>query len=327
MRRSLGNLGIGHTIRKALLLSSGGSGGGVTVVGRGRGTVSPPIISGRKVFLPPKKAPIDNRFGNREKSTILPPPSSRLFSVLSGAASDGGGKNDKVEEEVKNKPEAVVICIDTSCYMLFLEPYRHQLQLDCIQSYCRAKIESNPKNSIGVVTMSTFEIKNNLVCTSDLDKILRNVKYQLQLGGSLDFKHAIRDAWYYLPVDDESKMRALFFIGGAINMNIKEAKAAGEWLKERGVAVDVVNFWRKGRYTPSKRALNAFVAAANNDNNSHIQHVQVEPCTTSDDLLLMTRQLFTLEKGKRIARNKKAKDPPIIKGKKNELKQAAGVCT
>ncbi|XP_071703671.1 uncharacterized protein [Rutidosis leptorrhynchoides] len=89
--------------------------------------------------------------------------------------------------------------------------------------------------------------------------------------------------------------RLLFFTGGPINMNIQEVVHFGKRLKRERVAVDVFNFYvQKEGCEDSKRKLNAFVAAVNNNNNSHIQHFQAEPCTRFSYILSSTPEIFPL---------------------------------
>ncbi|XP_071738383.1 26S proteasome non-ATPase regulatory subunit 4 homolog [Rutidosis leptorrhynchoides] len=327
MRRSLGK--VSH--HPAAIAIGIGKGRGCGTVSQSEENNNNKLMKKKKktqqIFNPPKKAPsIDDQSGNREKITTILPPSSPLLSSVASSGAAGGGGNQPVQpttptvvgkEEEVNKPEAVIICIDNSVFMKYIEPYRYRLQIRCIRSYCRDKLESNPKNSIGILTMSSFEVRNNLFPTSDLDKVLHNLKYQLNVGGPLDFKQGIKDAWWHLPSDEQSTLRAIFFIGGAINLNSTKAKAAGRRLKQYGVAVDVVNFWRRGRYTLTKKALDAFVAAANNENNSTIHHVQVEPSTRSKDVLL---RVFKLDEGE-IVRKKKAKDREKERARKQALKR------
>ncbi|GJS76097.1 26S proteasome non-ATPase regulatory subunit 4 [Tanacetum coccineum] len=67
--------------------------------------------------------------------------------------------------------------------------------------------------------------------------------------------------------------RLLFFVGGPIVLSDHSAKRAGQILNQLGVAVNVVNFCLLEKYKYCRTALDIFVAAADNNGNSHIQHV------------------------------------------------------
>ncbi|XP_071703811.1 uncharacterized protein [Rutidosis leptorrhynchoides] len=114
-----------------------------------------------------------------------------------------------------------MICIDKSKYMEHLDnEYSYNLQLNCVRSYCRAKLKSNPKNVIGLVAMGgkmkTFEP------TSDLDIIFRQLKYYLGaryvIGGELNFMSALISCGFELSnyPDDKYLKRIIFFLGGYV---------------------------------------------------------------------------------------------------------------
>ncbi|GJY73981.1 hypothetical protein Tco_0478412 [Tanacetum coccineum] len=60
---------------------------------------------------------------------------------------------------------------------------------------------------------------------------------------------------------------------GPIVLSGYSAKRAGQIVNQMGVAVDVVNFCLLEKYKYCQTALDIFVAAADNNGNSHIQHV------------------------------------------------------
>ncbi|XP_071701973.1 uncharacterized protein [Rutidosis leptorrhynchoides] len=194
------------------------------------------------------------------------------------------GKHKKLEKE------AIVICIDNSEYMKHLDNrYSYNLQLNCVRSYCRAKFKSNPKNAIGLVAMGREMYPFEPTC--DLDKILHQIKHSLGAGsegGKLDFTGSVIESELILSdySDDKYLKRIIIFVGGPINLGIEQTVAFGKGLKKDGVAVDVVNFcpkeWNNGYWV---RVFDAFVAAANNNNNSHIKHVRPHAWTLSTDVL------------------------------------------
>ncbi|XP_071695571.1 26S proteasome non-ATPase regulatory subunit 4 homolog [Rutidosis leptorrhynchoides] len=140
--------------------------------------------------------------------------------------------------------ETIMICIDTSQWTSScLNRYSYELQFKCIQSYCRAKLESsNPTYAVAIATMGTLH-REWVNDTSDLDKVLRHLELNVIVDGKFNFIGALTSSMmklrFYIPSE---RKRMLFFIGGPTNLDVVKAKAYGETLKRRGVALDVVNF-------------------------------------------------------------------------------------
>ncbi|GJW53512.1 hypothetical protein Tco_0097597 [Tanacetum coccineum] len=130
--------------------------------------------------------------------------------------------------------ELIMVCADNSF------PAQHfASQLDAIHS--------NPKTAVGIFTMARGS-PNPFGCmlhpTSDLDEIM---------------VHALRYRTWCLT-----------------NMWFPMANECGNIFKEAGIAVDLVNFCLEKEHTLKRLkrcALNAFVAAVNNNENSRIKHL------------------------------------------------------
>ncbi|XP_071705446.1 uncharacterized protein [Rutidosis leptorrhynchoides] len=92
-----------------------------------------------------------------------------------------------------------------------------------------------------------------------------------------------------------NQKRILFFTEGPTSFNMKVVGASyGEKLKEQGIAVDVVNLYLdEGKGSYWMKGLDAFVAAANNNNNSHIIHVQSGIWTLTTDVLSSTPEIVS----------------------------------
>ncbi|XP_071703991.1 26S proteasome non-ATPase regulatory subunit 4 homolog [Rutidosis leptorrhynchoides] len=188
--------------------------------------------------------------------------------------------------------ETILICIDNSQWMKS-HVLSYALQLNCARSYCRAKLKSNPKNAIGILTL-TLDIDNLadkwLRPTSDVDKILSYLKTLQYSGlqGDLCFAKGILLIQNHLTLKSIKLKRMLFFARGPADLcqEIESAEWYGKRLKENGVAVDVVTFYRNEQHLWDwKMALDVCVAAANNNNNSHIKHVQPDSSTLVSHVL------------------------------------------
>ncbi|PNX60536.1 26S proteasome non-ATPase regulatory subunit 4-like protein, partial [Trifolium pratense] len=69
---------------------------------------------------------------------------------------------------------ATMICIDNSEWMRNGDytPSRFQAQSDAVSLICGAKTQSNPENTVGVLTMAGKGVRVLATPTSDLGKIL-----------------------------------------------------------------------------------------------------------------------------------------------------------
>ncbi|XP_071703992.1 26S proteasome non-ATPase regulatory subunit 4 homolog [Rutidosis leptorrhynchoides] len=151
--------------------------------------------------------------------------------------------------------ETIMICIDNSQRMKS-DDLSYELQLNCARSYSRAKLKSNPK-ILTLTTGSDYFANKELSPTSDLDKILDYLK-RLQysgLGGNLCFIKGILLFNVSLKSVEPSKLKRMLFFAGGYHL--------GDW----------------------KMALDAFVDAADNNNNSHIKHVQPDSSTLVSQIL------------------------------------------
>ncbi|XP_071699337.1 26S proteasome non-ATPase regulatory subunit 4 homolog [Rutidosis leptorrhynchoides] len=207
--------------------------------------------------------------------------------------------------------ETLMICIDNSMYMRVYDPYRYGLQLDCIRLYCRLKLESNPKNTIGILTMGTFD-DDNLVCpTSDIDTLLYHLSFNFGLGGALNFCGGVSSSMVYFPWRDPSRRkRILLFTGGGhvdLDVDIEKMKDLGKSVKESSVAVDVINFWIEGPYKDSNMARKEFVEAVKVNENSHFINFKAKETDTAFDIISRYPKTFSLEEGV-LARYKEAID-------------------
>ncbi|GKE54988.1 26S proteasome non-ATPase regulatory subunit 4, partial [Tanacetum coccineum] len=148
----------------------------------------------------------------------------------------------------QEKEEVTLIVVDNSWFMwsaASLGAYYNQLE--AIELYCHAKLET------------CIKVLNSFSCImygGDLD-LCRGVSMSLSIINQHTFKHK----------------RLLFFVGGPSKIPPYSAKASGYTAKQMGVAVDVVNFFLLENYNYCKTSLDKFVAAANNNGNSHIKHI------------------------------------------------------
>ncbi|XP_076936816.1 26S proteasome non-ATPase regulatory subunit 4 homolog [Bidens hawaiensis] len=188
--------------------------------------------------------------------------------------------------------EATMICIDNSEWMRNgdYSPTRFQAQADAVNLICGAKTQSNPENTVGILTMAGKGVRVLVTPTSDLGKILACM-HGLEIGGEMNLAAGIQVAQLALKHRQNKKQqqRIIVFAGGPVNYDRKVLEMIGKKLKKNSVALDVVNFGEEDESKTEK--LEALVAAVNNSDSSHIVHVPAGSTALSD--VLLSTPIFT----------------------------------
>lgn len=185
-----------------------------------------------------------------------------------------------------------MICIDNSEWMRNgdYSPSRFQAQADAVNLICGAKTQSNPENTVGVLTMAGKGVRVLVTPTSDLGKILACM-HGLEIGGEMNLAAGIQVAQLALKHRQNKKQqqRIIVFAGSPVKFDKKVLEMIGRKLKKNSVALDVVNFGEEDEGKNEK--LEALVAAVNNNDSSHIVHVPSGPNALSD--VLISTPIFT----------------------------------
>lgn len=185
-----------------------------------------------------------------------------------------------------------MICIDNSEWMRNgdYSPTRFQAQADAVNLICGAKTQSNPENTVGVLTMAGKGVRVLVTPTSDLGKILACM-HGLEVGGECNLAAAIQVAQLALKHRQNKKQqqRIIVFVGSPVKYDKKVLEMIGRKLKKNSVALDIVNFGEEDEGKTEK--LEALLAAVNNNDSSHIVHVPAGPNALSD--VLLSSPIFT----------------------------------
>ncbi|XP_009770180.1 26S proteasome non-ATPase regulatory subunit 4 homolog [Nicotiana tabacum] len=188
--------------------------------------------------------------------------------------------------------EATMICIDNSEWMRNgdYSPNRFQALADAVNLICGAKTQSNPENTVGILTMAGKGVRVLVTPTSDLGKILACM-HGLEIGGEMNLAAGIQVAQLALKHRQNKKQqqRIIVFAGSPVKYDKKVLEMIGRKLKKNSVALDVVNFGENDDGKAEK--LEALVAAVNNNESSHIIHVPAGPNALSD--VLISTPIFT----------------------------------
>lgn len=185
-----------------------------------------------------------------------------------------------------------MICIDNSDWMRNGDypSNRFQAQADAINLICGAKTQSNPENTVGILTMSGKGVRVLVTPTSDLGKIL-GCMHGLEVGGEVNLAAGIQVAQLALKhrQNKNQQQRIILFSGSPVKHEKKMLEMIGRKLKKNSVALDVVDFGEDEDCKSEK--LEALVAAVNNNETSHIVHVPPGPNALSD--VLISTPIFT----------------------------------
>ncbi|KAJ6907676.1 26S proteasome non-ATPase regulatory subunit 4 [Populus alba x Populus x berolinensis] len=182
--------------------------------------------------------------------------------------------------------EATMICIDNSEWMRNgdYSPSRFQALSDAVNLSCGAKTQSNPENTVGILTMAGKGVRVLVTPTSDLGKILACM-HGLEIGGEVNLVAGIQVAQLALKHRQNKKQqqRIIVFVGSPIKHDKKVLEMIGRKLKKNNVALDIVDFGEEGDGKAEK--LEALLAAVNSNDTSHIVHVPPGPSALSDVLI------------------------------------------
>ncbi|GER44012.1 26S proteasome non-atpase regulatory subunit [Striga asiatica] len=188
--------------------------------------------------------------------------------------------------------EATMICIDNSEWMRNgdYSPNRFQAQCDAVNLICGAKTQSNPENTVGILTMAGKGVRVLVTPTSDLGKILACM-HGLEIGGEMNLAAGIQVAQLALKHRQNKKQqqRIIVFAGSPVKYEKKVLELIGRKLKKNSVALDIVNFGEEDEEKNEK--LEALLAGVNNNDSSHIVHVAPGPSALSD--VLISTPIFT----------------------------------
>lgn len=165
--------------------------------------------------------------------------------------------------------EATFLCVDNSEYMRNgdLAPTRSGAVQEACNLVVGAKTQSNPENTVGLLTMGGKSVQLHETLTSNLGAMLAALS-QVTISGDLHFSEGIQIAALGLKhrQNKQQRQRIVAFVGSPIQENIKQLQSLGKKLKKNSVAVDLVCFGVEENVPKFE----AFIAAVNSQENSHL---------------------------------------------------------
>jgi len=181
--------------------------------------------------------------------------------------------------------ESTMICLDNSEWMRNGDyaPSRLESMQDAANLVAGAKLQSNPENSVGVMSLAGKGPEVLVSPTDDMGKILNSIHDLQTMGRQPSLSDGVQVAALALKHrrNKNGGQRIVIFVGSPIDDESKALVKAAKQLKKNNIAVDVVNF---GEIDANQAKLEEFINTVNSDSNSNL--VSIPPgCVPSDVLV------------------------------------------
>ncbi|KAI8067047.1 hypothetical protein BC940DRAFT_319493 [Gongronella butleri] len=191
--------------------------------------------------------------------------------------------------------EASMIVVDNSEWMRNGDytPTRLVAQNEAVNLIFNAKTQSNPENTVGLMTMAGKSPEVLVTLTSDIGKIL-SALHGVKASGQNDFITGVQIAQLALKhrQNRNQRQRIVVFVGSPLEVDERALVRLAKKLKKNNVAIDVINFGEEGTNTSK---LDAFINTVNNSDNSHLVTIPPGPHILSD--MLMSTAIISGEDG------------------------------
>ncbi|ORX57589.1 hypothetical protein DM01DRAFT_1334186 [Hesseltinella vesiculosa] len=191
--------------------------------------------------------------------------------------------------------EASMIVVDNSDWMRNGDytPTRLIAQNEAVNLIFNAKVQSNPENTVGLMTMAGKSPEVLVTLTTDVGKIL-SALHGVKSSGQSDFITGVQIAQLALKhrQNRNQRQRIVVFVGSPVDVDERTLVRLAKKLKKNNVAIDVINF---GEETANTSKLDAFINNVNNSDNSHLVTIPPGPHILSD--MLMSTAIISGEDG------------------------------
>ncbi|KIK36166.1 hypothetical protein CY34DRAFT_811508 [Suillus luteus UH-Slu-Lm8-n1] len=197
--------------------------------------------------------------------------------------------------------EATMMIIDNSEYMRNGDyiPSRFEAQSDAVKTIFQTKIDSNPENTVGVMTMANKGPEVLVTHSKDIGQIIKALHVtSSKIGGSIDIPTAINIAQLALKHRENKNLRQriIVFVGSPLEgqgADEREMVKLAKRLKKNNVAVDFVAFG--DGVEEETNVLKAFVDNTANSDNSHL--VSVPPGTHLLSDVIISSPILSEDRG------------------------------
>mmetsp|Transcript_5581 Transcript_5581/g.10552 ORF Transcript_5581/g.10552 Transcript_5581/m.10552 type:complete len:449 (+) Transcript_5581:56-1402(+) len=180
--------------------------------------------------------------------------------------------------------ETTMICLDNSEWMRNgdYSPSRMEAMKDAANLVSNSKMQSNPENTVGVMSFAGRNPELLVSPTDDMGKIMSSI-HDVKLFGNLSFADGVQVAYLALKHrrNKNGGQRIVLLVGSPIEDDAKTLKKVAGNLKKNNIAVDVVSI---GEVEENQTKLEDFVKAVDKDSNSNL--VSIPPGTAPADVLM-----------------------------------------
>lgn len=153
-------------------------------------------------------------------------------------------------------------------------PSRMEAQSDAVTFLFNAKTQTNPENTVGLMSMAGKSPNVMVTLTSDIGKILTAL-HNVQINGKCQINTAVSIAQVRYELmqlvlkhrqNKNQRQRIIVFVGSPVEEDEKTLVKLAKKLKKNNVAVDIVNF---GQEEENLSKLTAFIEAVNSSENRY----------------------------------------------------------
>ncbi|KAK9897631.1 hypothetical protein P389DRAFT_169612 [Cystobasidium minutum MCA 4210] len=183
--------------------------------------------------------------------------------------------------------EATMILLDNSSFAIntdYSSLSRWASQLDSAKTVFNTKINSNPENVVGIMTMAGKGPQVLASPTQDYGAIVSSLA-DVRLEGEVDLITSIQVAQLALKhrQNKNLRQRIIALVGSPLETtSSSDLVKLGKRLKKNNVACDIVNF---GEDVANEEKLREFVEAVNSQDNSHLVSVAPGSVLLSDMII------------------------------------------
>ncbi|KAJ3204025.1 hypothetical protein HDU67_009811 [Dinochytrium kinnereticum] len=162
-------------------------------------------------------------------------------------------------------------------------PTRMEAQTDAVTLLFNVKTQSNPENTVGLMTMGGKSPEVLVTLTSEIGKILTAL-HHVKIAGRSNISTGVQIAQLALKhrQNKNQRQRIIVFVGSPLEEDENTLVKLGKKLKKNNIAVDVINF---GEDEENTGKLQALIDAVNSSDNSHLVTIPPGPHILSDILI------------------------------------------
>mmetsp|Transcript_38707 Transcript_38707/g.86435 ORF Transcript_38707/g.86435 Transcript_38707/m.86435 type:complete len:410 (-) Transcript_38707:635-1864(-) len=180
--------------------------------------------------------------------------------------------------------ETTMICVDNSEWMRNgdYSPSRMEAMQDSANLISSAKMQSNPENTCGIMSLAGRNPELLVSPTDDMGKIMTSI-HEVKLFGRISFADGVQVAYLALKHrrNKNGGQRIVLLVGSPVTDEPQALKKVAGNLRKNNIAVDVVSI---GEVEENREKLENFVKAVEKDGNSNLVTIPAG-CTPSDVLI------------------------------------------